>query len=276
MNAKKSPARWLSPASGILFVLHLVLTLLNVGFNGLDTPLSHALAGAAALFFVLFIISERYHPQPLMPRHLRASLPLQISFWTGIFVTAVTCAAWFLLAVTMYQIYGFGGPGIILCFATLLLMMVSGKAFGEKLGRNVTSASLLLWGFMIAACGLGVMAIMPAFGLVLLPGMLLTGFGAGMARQAAATERDQLTGDEYHYASRLGGWVRVSSALVMLALLTLLLKNNPGRQGIENGYSLLAALALAGVVTALMIPAKRKRDNVTVCQSDNGRFHRQE
>jgi hypothetical protein len=39
---------------------------------------------------------------------------------------------------------------------------------------------------------------------------------------------------------------------------------------------LLAALALAGVVTALMVPAKAKQNNVTARQSDNGRFRHQE
>lgn len=276
MNAKKSPVRWLPPASGILFVLNLTLTLLSVAFYGLDTLLSHSLAGASTLFFILFVISERYHPEPLMPRHLRASLPLQISLWTRIFVTAVTYAAWFLLAVALNQIYGSGVPGMILSFIPLLLMLLAGKSLGEKLGRHITSARILLWGFMIAAGGLGLMARMPSFWLSLLAAMLLTGFGAGMARQAAAAERDLLTGDEYHYAIRPGGWIQVSNTLLVLALLTLLLRNNPGQQGIENGFSLLAALALAGVVTALMIPENVRRNNVTAHQSDNGRFRRQE
>lgn len=276
MNAKKLPMPLLAFALGTLFVLNLTLTLLSVAFYGLDTPLSHSLAGAAALFFVLFIISERYHPKPLMPRHLRSSLLLQISLWTRIFVTAVTYATWFMLAVAMYQLYGLGVPGIILSFVALLLIMLPGKALSEKLGRGMTSARILLWGFMIVAGGLEGMAMTPAFWPVLLPGMLLTGFGAGMVRQAAAAERDLLTGDEYHYAILLGGWVRVSSTIVILALLILLLRNNPGQQGIENGFALLAVLALAGVVTALMIPAKAQQNNVTARQSDNGRFRHQE
>ena len=276
MNAKKLPMPLLASALGTLFVLNLALTLLSVAFYGLDTPLSHSLAGAAALFFVLFIISERYHPKPLMPRHLRSSLLLQISLWTRIFVTAVTYATWFMLAVAMYQLYGLGVPGIILSFVALLLIMLPGKALSEKLGRGMTSARILLWGFMIVAGGLEGMAMTPSFWPVLLPGLLLTGFGAGMVRQAAAAERDLLTGAEYHYAILLGGWVRVSSTIVILALLILLLRNNPGQQGIENGFALLAALALAGVVTALMVPAKAKQNNVTARQSDNGRFRHQE
>jgi hypothetical protein len=274
MNRSRLPLWSLIP--GLLFIVSLVLTLLSVAFYGLDTPRSHALAGAAALFFVVFIISENYHPVPLLPRSLRASQPLQISLWTGIFSAAVTYAAGFLLAVAMYQVYSVNVPGIILSFVPWLLMRLAGTALGEKLGQGISSTAVLLWGFMLAAGGLGLISVMPAhtpFWLALLPGILLSSFGTGLVRHAACAGRDALTGDEYHYALRLGVLVQVSSTAVILALLTLLLRNNPGHQGFESGFSLLGALALAGVVTALMAPVKGKK--VTIRQSDNGKYHRQ-
>ncbi len=61
---------------------------------------------------------------------------------------------------------------------------------------------------------------------------------------------------------------------MILALLTLLLRDNPGHQGVITGFSLLGALALAGIVTALMAPGKGKK--VTMRQSDSGKYRRQE
>ena len=270
----RSPLWSLIP--GVVFIVSLVLTLLSVAFYGLDTPVSHSLAGAAALFFVLFIISENYHPDPLLPRPLRSSLPLQISLWTCIFSPAVTYTAGLLLAVAMYQLYAVSVPGIILSFLPWLLMRLAGTALGEKLGQGISSSTVLLWGFMLAAGGLGLISMMPAaapFWLALLPGMLLTGFGAGLVSHATRAGREGLTGDEYHYSLRLGMLAQVSSTAVILALLTLLLRNNPGHQGVITGFSLLGALALAGVVTALMAPGKGKK--VTMRQSDNDKYRRQ-
>ncbi|WP_162940708.1 hypothetical protein [Rahnella bruchi] len=86
-----------------------------------------------------------------------------------------------------------------------------------------------------------------------------------MARVIAYTELSALSESSviviFQTTSRLwrSFFPAASSIEVILALLTLLLRNAPGHQGGETGFSLLGALALAGVVTALIAPEKGRK-----------------
>jgi hypothetical protein len=239
---------------GALFIMSLIMTLLGVAHQGLDTPLTHSFAGAAAIFFTLFMISERYNPQPLLPQTLRACTELQISLWTSIFFAGLCVPAFFLLAWLLKNSYGFGLLQILLSIALILLMVRAGHVLGEKVQSEFTRDKLLLLGFTLVAAGTGMIAVMSegcAFWLAPLPAMILSGLGLGMVNHARNI-RLQVIAAQGRW---LNGVALIASTVVSLALLTMIVTIYPGYAGLENGFTLLGIFALAGMVVALMAEA---------------------
>jgi len=239
---------------GALFILSLTMTLLGVAHQGLDTPLTHSFAGAAAIFFTLFMISERYNPQPLLPKPLRVCTGLQISLWTSVFFAALCVPAFFLLAWLLKNSYRFGLLQILLSFALILLMVRAGHALGEKLQVALTHEKRLLLGFTLAAAGTGTIAAMQegcAFWLAPVPAMVISGLGLGMVNHARKV-RLQVIAAQGRW---LNGVALIASTVVSLALLTMIVTIYAGYAGLENGFTLLGIFALTGMVVALMAEA---------------------
>ncbi|MFU2318357.1 hypothetical protein [Rahnella sp. PCH160] len=236
---------------GTVFVLSLTMTLLGVAHQGLDTPLTHGFAGAAAIFFTLFMVSERYNPQPLLPQTLRVCTELQISLWASVFFAALGVPAFFLLGWLLKNSYGFGPLQILLSFALILLMVRAGHVLGEKIFTEISTDKHFLLGFTLVAAATGIIAVMPegcAFWLAPLPAMIISGLGLGMVNHARNVRLQAIAA----HGRWLNGVALIASTVVSLALLTMIVTPYPGYAGLENGFTLLGIFALAGMVVALM------------------------
>jgi len=242
----------LASTLGTLFTVCLALTLLGVGHYGLDTPLTHTLAGMTAIFFTLFLLSERFNPNPLLPRTSRHSSAFMIRLCTSAFGAVVCLPAFLLMLWLMKNAYGFGALNLLMAGIPVVLLMPAGYMTGKKITRSLSADKCLLAGFGVFVTGQGIIALslnaLP-FWWVIWPAMLLSALGAGLvyhvrdASIQAVTRREEI---------QLNAGVFQLSALVTLALLIMLLKMSPGTAGVEHGYFLMIILALAGVVTALM------------------------
>lgn len=242
----------LASTLGTLFTVCLALTLLGVGHYGLDTPLTHTLAGMTAIFFTLFLLSERFNPNPLLPRTSRHSSAFMIRLCTSAFGAVVCLPAFLLMLWLMKNAYGFGALNLLMAGIPVVLLMPAGYMTGKKITRSLSADKCLLAGFGVFVTGQGIIALslnaLP-FWWVIWPAMLLSALGAGLvyhvrdASIQAVTRREEI---------QLNAGVFQLSALVTLALLIMLLKMSPGTAGVEHGYFLMIILALAGMVTALM------------------------
>ena len=134
----------LASTLGTLFTVCLALTLLGVGHYGLDTPLTHTLAGMTAIFFTLFLLSERFNPNPLLPRTSRHSSAFMIRLCTSAFGAVVCLPAFLLMLWLMKNAYGFGSLNLLMAGIPVLLDLTSAE--GEVAKRVLDFSTGVVFG----------------------------------------------------------------------------------------------------------------------------------
>ena len=146
---------------------------------------TYALLAVAAVLLAVFLILESRLRDPLMPLRLFRVRSLVVTNVIGVLWAAAMFAWFFISALYMQLVLGYTPMQIGLAFLPPNLIMaafsigLSAKLvmrFGLKLPIGI--------GMLLAAAGLGLLAVAPNGGSFLvhvLPGMLLLGVGCGMA-----------------------------------------------------------------------------------------------
>jgi len=146
---------------------------------------TYALLAVAAVLLAAFLILESRVRDPLMPLRLFRVRSLVVTNVIGVLWAAAMFAWFFISALYMQLVLGYTPMQIGLAFLPPNLIMaafsigLSAKLvmrFGLKLPIGI--------GMLLAAAGLGLLAVAPSGGSFLvhvLPGMLLLGVGCGMA-----------------------------------------------------------------------------------------------
>ncbi|MGR3906930.1 DHA2 family efflux MFS transporter permease subunit [Burkholderia sp. SR8] len=144
-----------------------------------------ALIGAAAALLALFIAIEARVVHPLMPLTLFAARNVALANVIGVLWAAAMFAWFFLSALYMQRVLGYGPLQVGLAFLPANLIMA---AFSLGLSARIVMRfgirGPIAAGLLIAACGLALFSRAPADGSFVwhvLPGMTLLGIGAGVA-----------------------------------------------------------------------------------------------
>ncbi|KVL17104.1 DHA2 family efflux MFS transporter permease subunit [Burkholderia sp. MSMB1826] len=144
-----------------------------------------ALIGAAVVLLVLFIAIESRAAHPLMPLTLFAARNVALANAIAVLWAAAMFAWFFLSALYMQRVLGYGPLQVGLAFLPANLIMA---AFSLGLSARIVMRfgirGPIAVGLLIAACGLALFARAPvdgAFVWHVLPGMTLLGIGAGVA-----------------------------------------------------------------------------------------------
>ncbi|KUZ00360.1 MULTISPECIES: DHA2 family efflux MFS transporter permease subunit [unclassified Burkholderia] len=187
MRAPAAAAR-LDVAGAITVTASLMLAVYGiVGGNeaGWLSTQTVALIGAAVVLLALFIAIEARVAHPLMPLTLFAARNVALANVIGVLWAAAMFAWFFLSALYMQRVLGYGPLQVGLAFLPANLIMA---AFSLGLSARIVMRfgirGPIAAGLLIAACGLALFSRAPADGSFLwhvLPGMTLLGIGAGVA-----------------------------------------------------------------------------------------------
>ncbi|RQT90247.1 DHA2 family efflux MFS transporter permease subunit [Burkholderia cepacia] len=143
------------------------------------------LIGAAVALLALFIAIETRAAHPLMPLTLFAARNVALANVIGVLWAAAMFAWFFLSALYMQRVLGYGPLQVGLAFLPANLIMA---AFSLGLSARIVMRfgirGPIAAGLLIAACGLALFSRAPVdggFAWHVLPGMTLLGIGAGVA-----------------------------------------------------------------------------------------------
>ncbi len=163
----------------------------------LSTQTVATLAGAAALL-AAFIAIETRAAHPLMPLALATQRNVAVANVIGVLWAAAMFAWFFLSALYMQRVLGYGPLQVGLAFLPANLIMAAfSLGLSAKIVMRFGIRRAIGAGLVIAAAGLALFARAPADGgfvAHVLPGMILVGVGAGVALAATLLHAPQYLG----------------------------------------------------------------------------------
>ncbi len=140
---------------------------------------------AAVVLMVAFVVREASAASPLVPLRLFRLRNVSVSQVVGVLWAAAMFAWFFLAALYLQQVLGYGALEVGLAFVpTSLVMMVCSLKVSDRLVMSYGIRGPLTVGLGLAAVSLGLFALAPVDGTFVvhvLPSMLLLGVGAGIA-----------------------------------------------------------------------------------------------
>lgn len=184
----ESASRHLDVGGAITVTASLMLAVYAV-VNGNDAGWFSATTlgflGAAALLLAVFLIIQMRVRAPLVPLPLFKSRNLATANVVCV-LWAAACFAWFFIsALYLQRVLGYSALQVGLAFLPANLIMAAfSVGLSARLVMRFGQKAPLATGLLLAAIGLGLFARAPVdghFALDVLPGMLLMGFGAGVA-----------------------------------------------------------------------------------------------
>jgi EmrB/QacA subfamily drug resistance transporter len=169
--------------TSLLLAVYAVVNAEQAGWTSLQTL---GLIGAAVALLVMFIAIEANVKEPLVPLGLFKLRNITISNIVGVLWAAAMFAWFFLSALYMQLVLGYGPMQVGLAFLPAnLIMGAFSYSLSAKLVNRFGIRRPLAAGLACAAAGLALFAMAPAtqasFVIHVLPAMLLLGIGAGMA-----------------------------------------------------------------------------------------------
>jgi EmrB/QacA subfamily drug resistance transporter len=186
LGARVLPRRRATAATARLDVLGAVLVttaLVLLVYGVVDTTLPYVGAGIAVL--ALFVGWEARCAHPLVPLRLFRIRNLVVAQAVGSLWAGAMFATFFLSSLYLQHVLGYDALAVGLAFLpTSVVMAVCSLRWSDKLVIRFGPKPPLVAGLAMVAVGLGLLARVPVDGgyvLDVLPAMLLTGIGAGVA-----------------------------------------------------------------------------------------------
>lgn len=144
-----------------------------------------ALVGASVVLVALFVLWEARTPEPLVPLRLFRLRNVVVSQVVGVLWAAAMFAWFFLSALYLQQVLGYGALEVGLAFIpTSVVMAVCSLRVSDRLVMRFGIRPPLVVGLALAAVSLALFSRAPVGGSFLvdvLPSMVLLGAGAGIA-----------------------------------------------------------------------------------------------
>ena len=158
-----------------------------VGGNeaGWTSPMTLGLLAAALVLLGLFLVIESRVREPLMPLSMFKLRNVATANVVGVLWAAAMFAWFFLSALYMQFVLGYGPMQVGLAFLPANLIMAAfSLGLSAKIVMRFGIRGPLAIGLLLAAAGLACFAVAPVdgqFSTHVLPGMILLGIGAGLA-----------------------------------------------------------------------------------------------
>lgn len=242
--------------SSLLLAVYAVVNGEHAGWMSVQTL---GLIGGAVTLLLIFLVIEANVKAPLVPLGLFKLRNISISNIVGVLWAAAMFAWFFLSALYMQLVLGYGPMQVGLAFLPAnLIMGAFSYSLSAKLVNRFGIRRPLAAGLACASAGLALFAMAPpvdaSFVVHVLPAMMLLGIGAGMAFNpvllAAMSDVEPkdsgLASGVVNTAFMMGG----SLGLAVLASLATARTNSWLAQGASQGEALTAGYSLAFMVGA--------------------------
>lgn len=172
-------------ASVTLSLMLAVYAIVNGNEAGWRSAQTLGLLGAAVVLMVAFLAIESRVRSPLMPLAMLRLRNVATSNVIGVLWAAAMFAWFFISALYLQLVLGYDPMQVGLAFLPANLIMAAfSLGLSAKLVMRFGIRAPIGAGLLLAAAGLALFAMAPvdgSFGVHVLPGMVLLGFGAGMA-----------------------------------------------------------------------------------------------
>jgi EmrB/QacA subfamily drug resistance transporter len=247
-----------------------VYTILEAGEQGWGSTQTLALGGVSIALLALFVARQARIPTPLMPLRLFRSRNVAGANLVQSLLVVGMFGMFFLGALYMQRILGYGALEVGLAFLPwTLVMAVMSFRFTALLNMRFGPRATLLPSLVIIAAGLLLFARTPvdaSYPLDILPSMVLMGLGTGLAfpslmglAMSGATPEDSgLASGLVNTSMQVGGAVGLAVLATLASERTdgLLADGESTAAALNSGYHLAyligAALVLAAIVVAVI------------------------
>jgi DHA2 family methylenomycin A resistance protein-like MFS transporter len=245
---------------GLAVLAALLVALLVALRSGRDGPIALVAALAVPILLAVFVRLELRTDHPAVDPRLFATRAFAAAV-AGIFCATVILHGTLVLVPLLVEILQRGSPettGLVLLGISALGALTApfGGRLSDRIGRRAPAVAGTLLAFVALAILWQVGAVVAAVGLGLLLALVGAGMGlAGSPRQTAAfdavgPDRIGMAAGTYYTGRYLGGVVGASLAGAVLG-------GAVTADGVAAGFGLLALFALATVVAAAGLPARR-------------------
>ena len=240
-----------------------VYAIVNGNELGWTSPRTLGELAVAAVLLALFFLIEARVRKPLMPMRLFVRRNIAVSNTVGVLWAAAMFAWFFLSALYMQLVLGYGPLEVGLAFLPAnLIMALFSLGISAKLVMRFGIRKPLAAGLALATVGLLLFARAPqdgSFAIDIMPGMILLGLGAGIAlNPLLLAAMGDVEPSESGLASGLVNTAFMMGGALGLAVLASLAASQTGASlaaGTERGAALLAgyrAAFLAGACFAAL------------------------
>ncbi|NIF34054.1 MFS transporter [Enterobacter sp. Cy-643] len=228
----------------------LVWALMRYGETGQPDYVANRFAVAMG---ILFLLHERFAPQPLLTRSLRALPGLQTGWLSSACYMASVGSQFYAMTLLWQQTLQQDAVTTGLMFAPLALLIVAGNTLFTRLTTRYGSAAVLAAGFACSALGLWLLSVGLASPLsaVFISGIALSGLGHGLIFPAMfAVGLSSTPLNQQGRASALMATSQYMAGAMMLAVLSVVLGQAPDIAQWATAFRLLGAAAVAGMLIA--------------------------
>ncbi len=226
-------------------------------------PVASAALAAAALAGALLVLG-RGRRRPLVPRSLLRVRTLQVACLAAALYMASFGAEFYLVTLYLQEVRAYSALAAGLAFLPLAGAIVVGNTVAGRLAGRMALQRLLAGAFTTGAGGLLVLALAAGSGggyaAGILPGLLLSGLGQGMAFTGMfITGTRDLPPESNGTGSALVTTAQYTGGSVGLALLVLLHGERPAAPDFELAFLVTAVVAAAAAPLALLLLAPTGR-----------------
>lgn len=236
-----------------------VVTAVSLAFTELALPaprfwLAGGALAAAALLGGVFVILRARRPDPVIPTALVRVRSLRAACLIAALFMASLGAEFYLVTLFLQDQLGMGTLAAGLGFLPLALTIAIGNALAGRLAARWTLSRLLGVAFGTGAAGLALLAAsttLSGYWLAVLPGVLLSGIGQGLAFTGMfiAGTRD-LPADAEGTGSAMITAAQYAGGAVGLAVLVWTHGPDPTRVDMAMAYLVTVAVAAVAVLVA--------------------------
>ncbi|HEV7962624.1 MAG TPA: MFS transporter [Actinoplanes sp.] len=196
----------------------------------------------------------RHAADPLVPPRLLRSRAVAGANLTALLLTATTTPAMYLSTLYVQQVLGLSPARASLLFPVFNVGVIAGSLAGPVALRRIGARHTLLAGFAGVGAGAVLLATLPGGGMPvgrLLAAFAVLGTGLGGASVASTHAGTEAAEPEHQgvAAGVLNSAAQIGTALGLAILV-------PFADSVRAGFLGTGALALAGLVTSLLLPSR--------------------
>ncbi|MFE6775089.1 MFS transporter [Streptomyces sp. NPDC057702] len=255
-DSEPTPLNALSAAFGTGAILLLVLGLSRLGDAGVDAPSTWLGLGGFVVLGIAWVARERSSAHPLIARQLWKTRSLMIACLVDACYVLSIGVEFFLVTMYLQNEHHFSPLEAGLGFLPLTLTVIVGNAITDRFIARHTARTMVAVGLATAAVGLTLLAIgvhLDGYALGMLPGLLLSGVGNGIAFPALfISATSEIPGENQGVGAALLTTTQYVFSAAGLAVLVLILGSDPGTGNYLTTFVFTAVMALLGAIAAVV------------------------